>query len=247
MGSTRSRVRAAREHLLGWISLGRIRPGGQLPAEPQLASELGVSRATLRDALRSLEEEGLVTRTRGAGTFVTHRPRVRNDLGANFGVTEAIREAGMEPGYEEGITRIERASALDSEPLGLSPGAEVVIVDRVRTADGRRVVFSVDVLPGKLLEDRPDVLPRLARGSLYETMQRELGVVISHGVASFAPMKAGRTLASKLRVPRGTVVLYLRQVDYDEEGRPVLSSHEYHLGDAFEFTVLRRGPGRRSE
>jgi GntR family transcriptional regulator len=247
MGSPRPRTRAAREHLLTWISRGRIRPGGQLPAEPQLASELGVSRATLRDALRSLEDEGLVTRTRGAGTFVTHRRRVRNNLDANFGVTEAIRVAGMEPGYEEGVTRIERASADDSEQLGLSPGEDVVIVDRVRTADGRRVVFSIDVLPARLLADRPDILPRLARGSLYDTMRHDLGVVINHGVASFSPVKAGRTLSAKLRVPRGTALLYLRQVDYDEEGRPVLSSHEYHLADAFEFTVVRRGPGRRFE
>ena len=45
-------------------------------------------------------------------------------------------------------------------------------------------------------------------------------------------------------LPRG-VLLYLRQVDYDLEGRPVLFSHEHHLADAFEFTLIRRGPGRR--
>lgn len=247
MGSSRPRTRAAREHLLTWISRGRVRPGAQLPSEPQLASELGVSRATLREALRTLEDEGLVTRTRGAGTFVTHRQRVRNNLDANFGVTEAIRVAGMQPGYEEGVTRIERASPPEAEQLGIGSGDEVVIVDRVRTADGRRVVYSVDVLPARLLADRPDLIPHLARGSLYDTIERDLGVVIHHGVASFAPVKAGRRLAGKLRVPRGTALLYLRQVDYDDEGRPVMFSHEYHLADAFEFTVVRRGPGRRSK
>jgi GntR family transcriptional regulator len=241
---SRPRSQAAREELLAWVARGRIKPGGQLPPEPRLASELGVSRSTLREALGSLEDEGLVTRARGSGTFLAHRPRVRNNLDANFGVTEAIRAAGMRPGYEDGVTRIEPAGD-EAEDLRLSPGDEVVVVERVRTADGRRVVFSLDVLPAALLTDRPDVLPRLGRGSLYETMERELGIVIHHGVASFAPVKASSAIARRLGIARGTSLLSLDQVDYDEEGRPVLSSHEYHLADAFEFTVIRRGPGRR--
>lgn len=241
---SRPRSRAARDELLQWVARGKIRPGGQLPPEPQLAAELGVSRATIREALGSLEDEGLVTRARGSGTFLAHRPRVRNNLDVNFGVTEAIRAAGRRPGYEEGITRIEPAGH-EAEALQLTSADEVVIVERVRTADGRRVVFSLDVLPAKLLTDRPDVLTRLGRGSLYDTMERELGIVIHHGVASFTPVKASAAIARKLQIRTGTPLLSLDQVDYDEEGRPVLSSHEYHLADAFEFTVIRRGPGRR--
>ena len=64
-------------------------------------------------------------------------------------------------------------------------------------------------------------------------------------VASFTPVRATKALGSKLRVGRGSLLLYLQQVDYDQEGRPVLSSHEHHVADAFEFTLIRRGPGRR--
>lgn len=244
MRSSRPRLHAAREELLEWVASERIRPGSQLPPEPQLASKLGVSRATLRDALGSLEDEGLVTRTRGSGTFLAHRPRARNNLDVNFGVSEAIRAAGMEPGYEDSVTRIERAGE-EADRLDLGPDDEVVIVERVRTADGRRVVFSLDVLPATLLAERPDVFPRLGRDSLYDTMERELGIVIHHGVASFTPVKATASIARKLHITGGTSLLSLDQVDYDEEGRPVLSSHEYHLADAFEFILIRRGPGRR--
>lgn len=236
---------AVRESIVSRIERGAIRPGTQLPPEPALASELGVSRPTLREALRLLEDEGLVTRTRGAGTFVAERPRVANNLDANFGVTDAIRRAGMRPGYEDGTTRFEPASLAEAERLGIQPGAEVLVVERTRTAAGRPVVYSRDLLPAGLLEGRADLPSRLVKGSVYEVMERDLGIVIHHGVASFRPERADRTVAAKLRVPRGTLLLYLRQVDFDEDGRPVLSSHEHHLADAFEFTVVRRGPGRR--
>jgi GntR family transcriptional regulator len=231
--------------VIDWIAKGKIGPGGQLPPEPQLAGELGVSRPTLREALRSLEDEGVVTRSRGAGTFVSHRPRLRNNLDVNFGVTDAIRQAGMEPGYRGATTTIETAPQAEADRLALDPGEEVVVVERVRTADGRPVAFTRDVLPVRLLDGRPDVIQRLASGSVYETMERDLDVVIHHGVASFTPTRASKLVASRLRVARGTLLLYLQQVDYDQEGRPVLSSHEHHLADAFEFTVIRRGPGRR--
>jgi GntR family transcriptional regulator len=239
------RPNTTRDDLLAWIAKGKVPPGGQLPPEPQLAGELGVSRPTLREALRSLEDEGLVTRSRGSGTFLSHRPRVRNNLDVNFGVSEAIRQAGLEPGHRAAVTTIAPCPIDEREALALEPGQEVVVVERVRTADGRPVVFTRDVLPLGLFGGRPEVIQRLAAGSVYETMERELGVVIHHGLASFSPARATRALASKLRVSRGALLLYLRQVDYDQEGRPVLSSHEHHLADAFEFALIRRGPGRR--
>jgi len=220
-------------------------PGSQLPPEPELAAELGVSRATLREALRSLEDEGLVRRTRGAGTFVADRPRVANNLDANFGVTDAIRASGMEPGTLHGSVRLEAASADEAERLDLAPGEDVVVVDRVRTANGRPVVYSRDILAAQLTGDDPGLLHRLERTSVYEVLERELGVVIHHGLATFRPTRADGHLASRLAVAKGTLLLYIRQVDFDEQGRPVVSSHEHHLADAFEFSVVRRGPGRR--
>jgi DNA-binding GntR family transcriptional regulator len=62
-------------------------------------------------------------------------------------------------------------------------------------------------------------------------------------VVTVRPAKADRSLAAALRVPRGTLLLYLLQVDYDTDGRAVLLSHEHHLADVFDVTVVRRGAG----
>ncbi len=220
-------------------------PGSQLPPEPELAAELGVSRATLREALRSLEEEGLLRRTRGAGTFVADRPRMPNSLDANFGVTDAIRTSGKVPGTKRAEVRIEPAWEEEAERLGVEPGEDLLVVDRVRTADGRPVVIARDILPLAVIGEDPAVHERLRTGSVYEVLERDRGVIVHHGVATFRPIRAEGRLAALLEVPRGSLLLYLRQVDFDESGRPVVSSHEHHLVDAFEFSVVRRGPGRR--
>jgi GntR family transcriptional regulator len=242
-GRGRSKTISARRDIVSRIL--EEPAGSQLPPEPELAAELGVSRATLREALRSLEDEGLVRRTRGAGTFVADRPRMANSLDANFGVSDAIRFSGMEPGTEQGTLRVEAAPAEEAERLDLDPGEDVVVVDRVRTADGRPVVLSRDIIAMRLTGDDPAVLRLLETSSVYEVLERELGVTIHHGLATFRPTRADGHVASRLRVPRETLLLYIRQVDFDETGRPVVSSHEHHLADAFEFSVVRRGPGRR--
>jgi GntR family transcriptional regulator len=237
---------SVRDELAERISSGALQPGARLPPEPHLASDLGVSRPTLREALRSLEEEGFLRRMRGSGTFVTHRPRLRNNLDVNFGVTDAIRAAGLVPGTEDLRIVEALASADEARRLAIERGGLLVVVERVRTADRRPVVYSRDVIPTAFLGAARGAVDRLEDGSLYDLLQRELGVVIHHGVASIEPAKANRAVAGRLRVIRGALLLHLRQSDYDESGRPALYSQDYYLADAFNFTVARRGPGRRS-
>jgi GntR family transcriptional regulator len=235
---------SVRERLARLIAGGRWRPGERLPSEPKLARDLGVSRATLRDALRSLEEDGFVTREHGAGTFVTFRPRLRNNLDVNFGVTQLIRMHGLEPGVAAFTVSTEPADDECAQDLALGRGEEVAVLERLRTADREPVALTLDFLPLAILGGRVGLLERLGAGSLYELLERELGIVVEHGVARFRPLTASARIAELLDRPEGTLLLFLHQVDYDLEGRPVLISHEYHLADAFEPCVVRRGPGR---
>lgn len=233
-----------RDDLLSRISSGRIPPGSKLPPEPALAEELGVSRPTLREALRSLEEDGFVTRTSGAGTYATHRPRLRNNLDVNFGVTEAIRASGMEPGTSQGSVHTDGATDEEATTLDLHPGDPVVRLERVRTADGDPVVLSVDVVSASRLA-AAELTSMPLDGSVYELLEQH-GAPVEHGVVTVEPAKADRALAKRLGVKSGALLMYMRQIDYGREGEPLLLSHEHHLAEAFEFTVVRRGPGRRS-
>src|SRR5882672_11027472 len=102
----RPRSVKVREELTHRFDSGALAAGSRLPSEPALATELGVSRATLREALRALESEGLVRRMWGSGTYVAEGRRVTSSLDLNFGVTDAIRAAGMSAGIEQARTWI---------------------------------------------------------------------------------------------------------------------------------------------
>ncbi len=225
------------------IESGTWRPGTRLPPEPELAASLGVSRATLREALRLLAEDGWLSRTRGDGTYVTHRPRLRNNLDVNFGVSELIRSMGMKPGTENLRTYNAVATAAEGERLGIPPSSPVAVIERVRTANDEPVVFSRDVIPHAMVGGREDLLGALGQGTLYGVLRDDFGIVIAQGLASLKPIKADRWLARQLRVGTGALLLQILQVDYDESGRAVLLSLEYHLAEAFEISVVRRGPG----
>jgi len=190
-----------------------------------------------------MAEDGWLSRTRGAGTYVTHRPRLRNNLAVNSGVSELIHSMGMRPGTENLRTYSAIATSNESERLGVPPASPVVVVERIRTADDEPVIFSRDVIPAVLLGERKGLFENLGQGTLYGLLRDELGIEIAQGLASIKPLKADRWLAGQLRVGTGTLLLQISQVDYDESGRAVLLSHEYHLADAFEITVVRRGPG----
>src|SRR6266508_1733765 len=138
---------------------------------------------SVQEALRAPEDDGLLRRRQGSGTYVADRPRVANSLDVNFGVTEAIRAAGMRAGITQGRHWTEPASAAEAARLELEPGQDVLVVERVRTAEGKPVVLSRDVFPSSLVGDRTKVVEEMLRRSIYEVLERELGLVIHHGVA----------------------------------------------------------------
>lgn len=242
-GQTKLAIRI-RDEVRDRIREGRFGKSGQLPAEVELASSLGVSRTTVREALLQLEQEGLVIRRHGHGTFIRQNAILRGSLNANLSTTDVIRSHGMEPGTTHAQLRRDVATGEDAARLDVAPGSEVIVLERVRTADGRPVIFTVDNIPAQLFDDAGVDEQRLLDPglSLYQLYADALGRSVTDARAFIGVTRADEALAERLDTTPGEPLLRVEQVDLDAEGIPVLLSFEYYVADTFEFMVHRRGP-----
>lgn len=222
------------------ITQGTFRPGTQLPTEAELCEMLGVSRTVVREALRVLEDDGLVTRRHGIGTFVRNHPILKN-LNFNFGITEMIESAGLKPGTSHLEVRKETADEEKAQQLRVPLGTPLTTVERVRTADERPVVFSMDTLTDALIEQASFDPERLRTESIYQILQTSSRQSVEYGIARLLPVAAPDHVAEKLQLPRNALTLYIVQTDYSAGDEPLVYSCEYHLPDAFDFLIWRRG------
>ena len=240
----------AAEDLRASIRDGRIATNGRLPSELELVRQLGVSRATLRHAISILEEEGLVRRRQGHGTFVVEQVRsLQNNLNQNFGVTDLIEAAGWQPGVRDLEIAIELADLMTAQRLSLPPRSRVHVIRRTRLADGRPIACTVDMVPVSLLVEReidPAALQSLLleEQSLYRLLAR-FGLVVHHGLATIQPVGLDAAMSKALELKTGALALLMDQVDYTAEGEPVVLSREYHPKDVLSVQVYRKGPGPR--
>ncbi|MFW5942930.1 MAG: GntR family transcriptional regulator [Chloroflexota bacterium] len=250
--SARSRritlTEAAYHELRGAILNGKYRPGCQLPTEAELGEMLSVSRTVVREALRTLEEDGLITRRHGVGTFVRKHLLLKN-LNFNFGITEMVTSAGLTPGTSFLDAYLQRARELDDEirtQLRLAQDAPLLVVERVRTADGQPVVYTIDIMPRALFGDAPLDPQRLRDESLYHILRHEYGVTIDYGVARILPVFSPPRVRERLSLPEESLMLYVGQTDYNANDDPLLFERVYHLPDFFDFIIWRRGSTRYS-
>ena len=233
-GATARAVEALRRQLIE----NTYAVGDRLPSEPALAKELEVSRVTVRAALAQLESEGLVDRRHGAGTFVNPVLPLSASLHLNIGADSLIRSKGHSPGVSEMSWQQTLADPDTAGKLGLKPGAPIIHLHRVRTADGVPVTIEDDFFSDALVPEHPPAIGP----SLYAFLSETCGVQATYGVATLEPAHVGETGAQVFGVSKDELCLVIRQVDYDATGRPVSYSVERHLASAYDFRLLRQGP-----
>jgi GntR family transcriptional regulator len=229
----------AREEILRFVQENGIESGELIPPETALCEKLGISRGTLREAMRVLEEEGFIVRKQGVGTFVSHPEQViSSTLDLNESVSEMIRGKGMVPGSIHGHVETMIADERLREILDLRPGDSVIAVKRIRTANGLPVAYTEDFVPAKVVSE--DVMRQLGDGSLYDLIEDSLGMELASSLVKLRPMKASKELAEPLGVKAGDLLMLLQQTDTSLEKRPILYSEEYFVPQRFEFVVVRK-------
>ena len=216
----------------------RTPAGSRLISEPALAKQLGVSRATLREAMRTFETQGLIRRRQGAGTFVVGKVPV---IDAGLEVLESIETMAQR------LNLAVTASDLDLEQidaneeyalgLGVTMGTCLTRVRRVMRADTRPVAYLIDTLPEDVLKLQD--LPEGFNGSVLDfLLQRGDELRISRAAISATNAKAD--VAKALEIQRGDVLLQFISQLYTAGGKIVDYSTSYFIPGYFHFHVNRR-------
>jgi len=212
--------------------------GSRLPSEPDLAKQLSVSRATLREAMRMFETQGLIRRRQGAGTFVVGRPPV---IEGGLEVLESMLTLAHRTGLDvgPGPVTVEQvvADAESAKALDIAEGLPLLRVSRTMRAGSRPVAYLVDTLPEDVL--RPEELTGKFDGSVLDyLLQRGDPLTISR--ANITASNATADVAKMLEIQRGDVLLQFDAKLFTASGKVVDYSYSYFLPGYFNFHIVRR-------
>lgn len=214
-----------KEFLAGEISSGRWAIGWQLPSEPALSGHFGVSRATVRQALAELENEGLIRTERGKGTFVS-RPRSSWLIQSKASFYEEATRLGHAVHSRVLLRELGKLPDWAAQALELPRHSDGVRLERVRDIDGRTVMYVQNYLPGEYAA--PVFEADLESSSLYAALHGR-GLRIAGGRRVLDAEAADDRLAGLLRVGTGTPVLFVESVSWDASGRAFECYRAWHI------------------
>jgi GntR family transcriptional regulator len=217
----------------------QLEPGDQLPSENELAARLGVSRATLREALRILEEEGAIVRRQGVGTFVTAGEHLESGLERLESVLALAARQGLETRVRDLAIDVVEAERTLAEALQVERASPLTRVCRTVLVAGRPVAYLEDFVPARWLKPA-DVDEASFEGSVLDFLNRHCELHIQEALADITAVRAGRAMARRLDVHPGAALILLKETLFDVEGTPVGFSRNYFVPDRFRFHVVRR-------
>lgn len=218
--------------------IANAQPGERLPSEPELAKQLGVSRATLREAMRTFEGQGLIRRRQGIGTFIVGQPPViQTGLEVLESIETLARRDNLEVDMGDLTIRKVRAGKIEAEALQVEAGSPLVEVSRVILAEGRPSAYLIDTLLEGTLTDED--LQDGFTGSVIDLLLKRGSPALANSFTEIQAVAAPAEVARALQIQRGDVLLRFVARLYIEQGRVIDYSISYFLPGIFRFHVVR--------
>lgn len=226
--------KAIADTLLAEIGDGHYRPGDRLPTEAQLAARFGVNRHTVRHALSSLTETGLLHARRGSGVFVASEPQTY-PIGRRVRFHRAVAASGRTPSRQFLRLETRACDKREAEGLDIDIGTQVHVVEGLSLADGMPLAVFRSVFPADPL---PDLLVELGRSQSVTVALAACGVAdYTRASTRLTAVSARTTLALQLRLPEGAPILRSVGINHDARGRPIEYGTTWFAGDRVELTV----------
>ena len=220
------------------LGQGAYAAGQLLPAETVLATRLGVSRSTIREALGQLEKDGLIVRKQGVGTFVAPRsPQISGGLERLASFRSVVEAAGRTVQVLTRTVDLVPADAQLALLLHVAPGCELAQVRVVESVDGCQMAYLEGWIERELIDFGQLVA---AQGSLLEYLSEYSPLPIAHSRSAVYAIQADAHLASRLGGAEGGAALHLAETVFTDAGAPVAYFSNYFTTDCFNFTIVRR-------
>ena len=222
------------EEIRSRIESGNLKSGARLESERELAGRCGVSLMTARHAMKELENEGLVLRRVGAGTYVAP-PKIHFNKLLSF--SEQMAARGVAATSKIISVRVTDDESELAAHLGLAPGGRLTKLERIRYGGGEPFAFETTYLS----HDEFPLVARNARAhdSLFETLEREYQLAPAYADEEVDATAADGRIAEFLKVPRGSPVLRIRQVLYSTSGRKLLYDVGIYRSDRHSLMIRR--------
>lgn len=211
--------------------ISTMEKGARLPSERQLCMDYGVSRTTVRNALGSLVNSGVLYQIQGKGTFV--RERSRENLSNYYSFTEQTKRKGKVP--KSLVTDFKVRALNDKERQVFDdPSIEKVIVfDRLRLADDMPMMYEKTVIPYERFDKiTKDLLEKVA---LYEIFSNKFDTKIDNVRERFQVSSLTKKVAEALKLKDGSAALKITRFSYDKEDKLIEYTTSYARGDMFYY------------
>jgi GntR family transcriptional regulator len=219
------------------IRSGELGPDAQVETEVELMDRYGVSRATVRQALRELVAEGLLEIRRGLGTYVTRR-RFEHTIGGFYSFSREIERHGLEPRTRVLRVGVEPADDVVGAVLGIGGGTLVVALRRLRLAGDEPLVVETSFLPAA----RFPALEAVDFGQvrLYDTLTDVYGCRPTRARETFEPVLVTADEAELLGQQRGEPALRVERIAFDQDDIPIEFCRSTVRGDRYRYSVELR-------
>lgn len=206
---------------------------GRLPTERELSEKFNISRITVRQALKILEDEKIIKREQGKGTFLSEEKITQSMIGSRS-FSQVVKESGNIPGAKMLRAAIQLADEKDRETLILDGDAYVIAIERIRYINDRPSAYEIshfkqeyDFLLTKSFDD----------DSIYEYIYKEKGFKFTEAKRTIEIVYADQEIAACLNLNKNDPLILIEAVTKDQYGSISHLAYEYLVADKFKFEI----------
>jgi GntR family transcriptional regulator len=218
------------------VEAGKWKVGDRIPAERELALQFDVSRMTLRQAIQTLVDEGILERRVGSGTYVANQ-KVQEVASGVTSFTDIMKRQGKKPSSKTISYHFATPSLSEIEKLHLAGDAPKVLrMERIRYADGVPISFEVASIPADIVQG---LTKAEVTDSFYHALETKGGYELGGAQQTVSAETASERISEYLDIKRGEAILKMRQITFLQDGRPFEYVRTQYAGERFEFYLER--------